>query len=64
MDVTGLDCLGISARCVGPARLARKFVRLRACDWKEVFDLIAADCIPGGSRDNLAYANEFTEWEG
>jgi selenide,water dikinase len=28
----------------------------------EVFDLIAAGCIPGGSRDNLAYANEFTDW--
>ncbi len=30
----------------------------------EVFDLIAAGCIPGGSRDNLAYANEFTDWGG
>ncbi|HEY6902843.1 MAG TPA: selenide, water dikinase SelD [Candidatus Acidoferrales bacterium] len=30
----------------------------------EVFDLIAQGCIPGGSRDNLAYANEFTEWDG
>jgi selenide,water dikinase len=30
----------------------------------EVFDLIAANCIPSGSRDNLAYANEFTEWDG
>jgi len=28
----------------------------------EVFDLIAAGSIPGGSRDNLAYANEFTDW--
>jgi selenide,water dikinase len=28
----------------------------------EVFDLIAAGCIPGGSSDNLAYANEFTDW--
>ena len=31
---------------------------------EEVFDLIAQGCIPGGSRDNLAYANEFTEWDG
>ena len=30
----------------------------------EVFDLIAAGCIPGGSRDNLAYANGFTDWVG
>ena len=30
----------------------------------EVFELIAAGCIPGGSRDNLAFANKFTEWDG
>jgi selenide,water dikinase len=30
----------------------------------EIFDLIAANCIPGGSRDNLSYANEFTHWDG
>jgi selenide,water dikinase len=30
---------------------------------EEVFDLIAAGCIPGGSRDNLAFA-KFTEWDG
>ena len=29
---------------------------------KEVFDLIAQDCIPSGSRENLATANDFTEW--
>jgi selenide,water dikinase len=28
----------------------------------EVLSLIARDCIPGGSRDNLAYANRFVEW--
>ncbi len=30
----------------------------------EVFDLIANDCIPGGSRENLQTANAFTTWEG
>jgi len=30
---------------------------------KEVFDLIAEDCIPAGSRDNLAWANRFTRWD-
>jgi selenide,water dikinase len=29
-----------------------------------VFQLIAGGCIPGGSLDNLAYANTFTEWDG
>ncbi len=28
----------------------------------EVFRLIAKDCIPGGSRENLKTANAFTEW--
>ena len=31
---------------------------------KEVFELIAKDCIPGGSRENLNMANESTEWKG
>jgi selenide,water dikinase len=31
---------------------------------KEVWDLIAQDCIPGGSRQNLETANEITEWDG
>jgi len=30
----------------------------------EVFHLIAKDCIPGGSRENLKTANAFTEWNG
>ena len=30
----------------------------------EVFQLIEAGCIPGGSRDNLAFAANFTEWDG
>jgi len=30
----------------------------------EVFDLIAKDCIPGGSRENLKTANESTGWQG
>jgi selenide,water dikinase len=29
----------------------------------EVLSLIARHCIPGGSRDNLAYANRFVEWD-
>jgi len=30
----------------------------------EVFQLIAAGCIPGGSRDNLDFASKSTEWDG
>ena len=31
---------------------------------REVFNLIAQNCIPGGSRQNLETANEFTSWDG
>jgi selenide, water dikinase len=65
VDVTGFGLLGhLGAMCrashVG-AEIAAESVPLIS---EDVFDLIAADCIPGGSRDNLAYANQFTEWDG
>jgi len=31
---------------------------------EEDYELIAKDCIPGGSRENLKTANEITEWNG
>ena len=65
VDVTGFGLLGhLGAICrashVG-AEIAAGSVPVIS---KEVFDLIAADSIPGGSRDNLTYANTFTEWDG
>ena len=30
----------------------------------EVVKLIAAGCVPGGSRDNLEFAASFTKWDG
>jgi selenide,water dikinase len=64
VDVTGFGLLGhLNAMCrashVGAEILAGRVPAIRS----EVFDLVAADCIPGGSRDNLAYANQFTEWD-
>ncbi len=64
VDVTGFGLLGhLSAMCrssqVGAEIAAGKLPVIG----KEVFTLIEADCIPGGSRDNLAYANRFTEWD-
>jgi len=29
-----------------------------------VLSLIAKDCIPGGSRENLRHASTFTDWKG
>ena len=60
VDVTGFGLLGhLSGMCrasgVGAEIAAGAVPAISA----EVFQLIAADCIPGGSRDNLAFANEF-----
>ena len=63
VDVTGFGLLGhLGAICrasgVGAEVDADRVPAISA----EVFDLIAAGCIPGGSRDNLADANQFTDW--
>jgi selenide,water dikinase len=65
VDVTGFGLLGhLGAMC----RASGVGADIHAADIpaisKEVFDLIASDCIPGGSQDNLTYANQFTEWDG
>jgi selenide,water dikinase len=65
VDVTGFGLLGhLGAMCrasgVG-AEIAAQAVPVISA---EVFRLIAMDCIPGGSRDNLDFANKFTEWDG
>ena len=65
VDVTGfglLGHLGVMCRASGVgAEIAADAVPVISA---EVFQLIAAGCIPGGSRDNLAFATKFTEWDG
>jgi len=65
IDVTGFGLLGhLGAMCrasgVG-AEIAADAVPVISA---EVFLLIANGCIPGGSRDNLDFANKFTAWGG
>jgi len=65
VDVTGFGLIShLSAICasskVGAEISAGSVPALSG----EVFDLIAKGCIPGGSRDNRAYANGFTDWDG
>jgi selenide, water dikinase len=65
VDVTGFGLLShLGAMCASSKVGAEISAANVPAISGEVFDLIAADCIPGGSRDNLSHANEFTEWEG
>src|SRR5271155_1423577 len=65
VDVTGFGLLShLGAMCASSkvgAEIAAAGVPAISSD---VFDLIAAGCIPGGSRDNLIHANDFTDWDG
>src|SRR5271170_4223913 len=65
VDVTGFGLLShLGAMCAS----SKVGAEITAADVpaisSEVFDLIAAGCVPGGSRDNLSYANGFTDWDG
>lgn len=65
VDVTGFGLLGhLISMCrasgVGAELEADRMPLLSG----EVRSLIERNCIPGGSRDNLSYANGFVEWNG
>lgn len=65
VDVTGFGLLShLGAMCASSKVGAEISAASVPAIGSEVFDLIAANCIPGGSRDNLIHANEFTEWDG
>jgi selenide,water dikinase len=65
VDVTGFGLLShLGAMCASSHVSAEIEASSVPVISEEVFDLIAQGCIPGGSRDNLSYANEFTEWDG
>ena len=64
VDVTGFGLLGHLDAMVRASRVGAEIeMRNVPSVSREVFDLIAAGCIPGGSRDNLAYAKDFVEWD-
>jgi selenide,water dikinase len=62
-DITGFGLLGhLASMCRASNVSAEVFAdRVPAIDY-EVFELIARDCIPGGSRDNLETANKIVNW--
>jgi selenide,water dikinase len=64
-DVTGFGLLGhLGAMCRESGVGAEIFADRLPVISDDVFGLIEKDCIPGGSRDNLAFANQYTDWGG
>ncbi len=64
-DVTGFGLLGhLGAMCRASGVAAEiSFGKVPAIS-NEVFRLIEADCVPGGSRENLRNANSVVRWDG
>jgi selenide,water dikinase len=62
-DVTGFGLLGhLASMCRASKVSAEIFTGDIPVISDEVFDLIARDCIPGGTRDNLKTANAIVDW--
>ena len=64
IDVTGFGLLGHLASMCRASEMSAEVLsdRVPAID-DEIFELIARDCIPGGSRDNLKSANRIVDWQ-
>ena len=62
-DVTGYGLLGhLGSMCRASGVGAEIRADQLPCISKEVLELIAQDCIPGGSRENLKTAQDFVDW--
>jgi selenide,water dikinase len=63
IDITGFGLLGhLASMCRASEVSAEIFSDRVPAIGDEVFKLIARDCIPGGSRDNLKTANSIIDW--
>lgn len=64
VDVTGFGLLGhLASMCRASGVGAVLEADLVPIVSEEVRSLIAQECVPGGSRDNLAFASDFVEWD-
>ena len=63
IDITGFGLLGhLASMCRASEVSADIHADQVPAIGQEVFDLIARDCVPGGSRDNLKTANKIVAW--
>ena len=63
VDVTGFGLLGhLASMCRASGVGAEISAAAVPAISREILVLIAKDCVPGGSRQNLEAANEITEW--
>ena len=62
-DVTGFGLLGhLASMCRASKVTGEVSLGSVAALADEVFDLIAQDCVPGGTRDNFRTANPIVDW--
>jgi selenide,water dikinase len=63
-DITGFGLLGhLGSMCRASGVGAEIHAEKLPVIGHDVFDLIARNCIPGGSRQNLEAANDFVDWD-
>jgi selenide, water dikinase len=64
-DITGFGLLGhLASMCRASGVGAEISPSELPVISRDVYDLIAQNCIPGGTRENLATANDSTQWDG
>jgi len=62
-DISGFGLLGhLASMCRASNVAAEIFVARVPPIGRQVLELIARDCVPGGTRDNLDTANQFVDW--
>jgi len=63
-DVTGFGLMGHLQEMVAASGVAARVYASRVPVMDEVWPLIKAECVPGGSQANKKFADDFAQWHG